>query len=72
MRKRSSASIPLRAGTPITNLAELAAYAKAHPGEVTVGTTGIGSDDHIAMLKFERAADICGRAGCPFMACKSL
>jgi tripartite-type tricarboxylate transporter receptor subunit TctC len=44
--------------TPITNLAELAAYAKAHPGEVTVGTTGIGSDDHIAMLKFERAAGV--------------
>jgi putative tricarboxylic transport membrane protein len=44
--------------TPIRNLAELAAYAKAHPGEVTVGTTGIGSDDHIAMLKFERAAGV--------------
>ena len=44
--------------TPITNLAELAAYARAHPGEVTVGTTGIGSDDHIAMLKFERAAGV--------------
>jgi tripartite-type tricarboxylate transporter receptor subunit TctC len=44
--------------TPIASLAELAAYAKAHPGEVTVGTTGIGSDDHIAMLKFERAAGV--------------
>jgi len=43
---------------PIANLAELAAYAKAHPGEVTVGTTGIGSDDHLAMLKFERAAGV--------------
>ena len=48
----------VHAETPIRNLAELAAYAKAHPGEVTVGTTGIGSDDHIAMLKFERAADV--------------
>src|SRR3954471_2829533 len=46
----------VHAETPMKNLAELAAYAKAHPGEVTVGTTGIGSDDHIAMLKFERAA----------------
>src|SRR5258706_13005705 len=42
----------------VTNLRELAAYAKARPGEVTVGTTGIGSDDHIAMLKFERAAGV--------------
>jgi tripartite-type tricarboxylate transporter receptor subunit TctC len=48
----------VHADTPIKNLAELAAYAKAHPGEVTVGTTGIGSDDHIAMLKFERAAGV--------------
>src|SRR5438067_13224353 len=46
------------AETPIRNLAELAAYAKAHPGEVTVGTTGVGSDDHLAMLKFERAAGV--------------
>jgi putative tricarboxylic transport membrane protein len=44
--------------TPVTNLRELAAYAKARPGEVTVGTTGIGSDDHIAMLKFERIAGV--------------
>jgi tripartite-type tricarboxylate transporter receptor subunit TctC len=44
--------------TPVSNLRELAAYAKAKPGEVTVGTTGIGSDDHIAMLKFERAAGV--------------
>jgi tripartite-type tricarboxylate transporter receptor subunit TctC len=48
----------VHADTPVTNLRELAAYAKARPGEVTVGTTGIGSDDHIAMLKFERAAGV--------------
>ena len=41
--------------SPIKNLKELAAYAKAHPGDVTVGTTGAGSDDHLAMLLFERA-----------------
>src|SRR3954467_12803018 len=44
--------------TKVKNLAELAAYAKANPGAVTVGTTGIGSDDHLAMLKFERAAGV--------------
>jgi tripartite-type tricarboxylate transporter receptor subunit TctC len=48
----------VHADLPVKNLSELAAYARAHPGEVTVGTTGIGSDDHIAMLKFERAAGI--------------
>ena len=48
----------VHADTPVTNLRELAAYAKERPGEVTVGTTGIGSDDHLAMLKFERAAGV--------------
>ena len=46
------------ADAPIKNLAELAAMAKAKPGEVTVGTTGAGSDDHLAMLLFERAAKV--------------
>ncbi|RYX96900.1 MAG: tripartite tricarboxylate transporter substrate binding protein [Comamonadaceae bacterium] len=44
--------------TPIRNIAELVAYARANPGAVTVGSTGIGSDDHIAMLMLERAAGI--------------
>lgn len=44
--------------SPIKNLKELAAYAKANPEEVTVGTTGLGSDDHLAMLMFERATGI--------------
>jgi tripartite-type tricarboxylate transporter receptor subunit TctC len=48
----------VHADTGLRNLGELAAYAKAHPGEVTVGTTGIGSDDHLAMLMFERAAGV--------------
>lgn len=44
--------------TPIRNLAELVAYAKANPGAVTYGTTGIGSDDHLAAMQFERAAGV--------------
>src|SRR5438874_6202124 len=48
----------VHADTNIRNLAELAAHAKANPGETTVGTTGIGSADHLAMLKFERAAGV--------------
>ncbi len=48
----------VHADTPIRNLAELAAYAKANPGAVTYGTTGIGSDDHLAALMFERAAGV--------------
>jgi len=48
----------VHADTPIRNLAELVAYAKANPGKVTYGTTGIGSDDHLAALMFERAAGV--------------
>jgi tripartite-type tricarboxylate transporter receptor subunit TctC len=48
----------VHADTPIKNLAELVAYAKANPGKVTYGTTGIGSDDHLAALMFERAAGV--------------
>ncbi|MDB5899527.1 MAG: tctC [Ramlibacter sp.] len=44
--------------SPIRNLADLVAFAKANPGAVTYGTTGIGSDDHLAALLFERAAGV--------------
>src|SRR3954468_21151090 len=42
----------------IRNLKDLADYARANPGKVTVGSTGIGSDDHLLMLMFERAAGV--------------
>ncbi len=48
----------VHADSPIKNLADLVDYAKAHPGAVTYGTTGIGSDDHLAALMFERAAGV--------------
>ncbi len=48
----------VHADGPIRSLAELAALAKANPGVVTVGTTGVGSDDHLAMLMFEKIAGV--------------
>jgi len=39
-------------------LKDLVAYAKANPGAVTYGTTGIGSDDHLSALMLERVAGI--------------
>ncbi|MCC2676915.1 MAG: tctC [Ramlibacter sp.] len=48
----------VHADSSIKNLADLVAHAKANPGAVTYGTTGIGSDDHLAALMFERAAGV--------------
>jgi tripartite-type tricarboxylate transporter receptor subunit TctC len=48
----------VHADSPYKTLKELVAYAKANPGAVTYGTTGIGSDDHISALMLERAAGI--------------
>jgi tripartite-type tricarboxylate transporter receptor subunit TctC len=48
----------VHADSPYQNLKELVAYAKANPGAVTYGTTGIGSDDHLSALMLERVAGI--------------
>ncbi len=48
----------VHAENPVRNLADLAALAKANPGKLTVGTSGTGSDDHLAMLMFERIAGV--------------
>ena len=48
----------VHADSPIKSLQDLAAAAKAKPGEITYGTTGVGSDDHLAMLMFERQAGV--------------
>ncbi len=44
--------------SPVKSLKDLAELAKSKPGEITVGTTGIGSDDHLAMLLFEKQAGV--------------
>jgi len=48
----------VHADSEIRDLKGLAAYANATPGKVTVGSSGIGSDDHLLMLMFERAAGV--------------
>ncbi|MDJ0387194.1 tripartite tricarboxylate transporter substrate binding protein [Roseomonas sp. E05] len=41
--------------SPIRDLADLLARAKKEPGMLSLGTTGIGSDDHLLMLLVEEA-----------------
>lgn len=44
----------VRSDSDIQTVSDLVEYAKANPSAVTYGTTGIGSDDHLAMLALER------------------
>ena len=44
--------------SPWRSLADLAAAARAAPGSIAYGTTGVGSDDHLATLAFERIAGV--------------
>lgn len=40
--------------SPIRTVADLVAEARRRPGQVSYGTSGIGSDDHLAVLALER------------------
>src|SRR3546814_14044844 len=48
----------VREGLPVDTLAELIAYAKAHPGEITFATSGIGSIQHIGTEQLARHAGV--------------
>ncbi|MCB4821723.1 Bug family tripartite tricarboxylate transporter substrate binding protein [Roseicella aerolata] len=39
--------------SPLRSLSDLVAAARARPGRLSYGSTGVGGDDHIAMLAFE-------------------
>jgi tripartite-type tricarboxylate transporter receptor subunit TctC len=41
--------------SPIRTLADLVAEAKRRPGEISVGTSGVGTDDHLALTLFQAA-----------------
>ena len=45
------------ADSPYRSLADLLAAARARPESIGYGTTGIGSDDHLAMLALERKSN---------------
>jgi tripartite-type tricarboxylate transporter receptor subunit TctC len=44
--------------SPFESLADMVAYAKENPASVTVAITGVGTDDHLAVVYFEQAAGI--------------
>jgi tripartite-type tricarboxylate transporter receptor subunit TctC len=48
----------VRNSLPVTSLAELIAYGKAHPGQLTYGSSGIGAVSHVLGAIFASAAGI--------------
>lgn len=51
-------AILVRAESPFRTLEDLLSEAKAKPGRVKASTTGIGSDDHLAVLDVQRKANV--------------
>lgn len=45
-------------GSPFRDVADLIARARAAPGTISCGTTGIGSDDHLFLIAFESTARV--------------
>jgi tripartite-type tricarboxylate transporter receptor subunit TctC len=41
---------------PVNNLQDVIAYAKANPGKVTIGTSGVGSQVHLAMELLQKSS----------------
>lgn len=50
------ASFAVHADSGFKDLLQLAAYAKANPGAVSVGTSGVGAPGHLAILMFAKLA----------------
>lgn len=46
------------AGSPFRDLADLLAAARARPGAITYGSTGVGSDDHFLVVALEEGAGL--------------
>ncbi|MFC0407695.1 tripartite tricarboxylate transporter substrate binding protein [Roseomonas elaeocarpi] len=45
----------VRNDSPLRSMADLVAVAKARPGQLTVGTAGVGTDDHLLLLSLQEA-----------------
>lgn len=50
--------IVVHAGVPVANVRELVAYAKAHPGKLNFGSSGIGAASHLTGELFKARAGV--------------
>jgi tripartite-type tricarboxylate transporter receptor subunit TctC len=48
----------VKADSPVKSLKDLVAQAKANPKSVSVGSSGVGTDDHLATILLETAAGV--------------
>lgn len=48
----------VRVGSPLDTIEKVIEQAKKQPGSVSYGTTGVGSDDHIAVMAIEKDAGV--------------
>jgi len=51
-------TVLVREDSPFQTMEEVIQYAKDNPGKLTYGVSGIGSDDHMAMIFLEKLAGI--------------
>ncbi|WP_198371506.1 Bug family tripartite tricarboxylate transporter substrate binding protein [Roseomonas rosulenta] len=54
----SAAVIVVKPSLPLASVAELVAYARANPGRINIGTSGVGSTQHFAAALFEQRAGV--------------
>ncbi|VFR16798.1 Tricarboxylate transport protein TctC [plant metagenome] len=52
---RDPSAFSVKADSPYTSLKELIDAARAKPGMISYGSTGVGTDDHLALVMFEAA-----------------
>ena len=55
---RDPSAFSVLSSSKYRTLADLIADAKANPGKINYGSTGVGTDDHLAMVLFERATGV--------------
>jgi tripartite-type tricarboxylate transporter receptor subunit TctC len=55
---RSALTLAVRPSMGVKSMAEFVAYAKEHPGKVTIGSAGVGSVTHLAIELLKREANI--------------
>lgn len=55
---RDPSAFSVLASSKFKSLKDLIAGAKANPGKISYGSTGVGTDDHLALIQFEQLAGV--------------